>query len=232
MAGPIEFKYPEPVPSLSQLCALPFVASVDGYLAQTCCLSNTRVTLHRVLTRDGIAYLQQICTYAGPKEFDHGKAGRVFPANEGIIGKAFTERTIIRTRDHQNDEEWWENYRADREEVQDPRELRQVTSFLAVPLLDAPADAAVCVLYVEAGGLNVFTRGCGLQTVLGMCVGFCQLFDLLQGAPLPRMRNYPLPPGKPYLAQVNAYPRLQEAIKDPAAPRFRQLTSFNVAPSP
>lgn len=232
MAGPVEFEYPEPVPSISQLCALPFVASVAGYLTVTQNLSRSRATLHRVMTRDGKAYFQQLCSYAG-QEIDHSKSGRLFAVSEGIIGKAYSECAVMRTRHLRDDDEWWTNYRADRRLTGDTRkEAEQVVSFLAVPLLDKAGKSALCVLYVEADGLNVFTTGEALKAVLGMCDGFCRLLDEIDAKPLPRLRNYPLPAGTPYIATPTVFPTLQEAVKTPSPPQFKQLTSFNFAPSP
>ncbi|MBB5693533.1 hypothetical protein [Muricoccus pecuniae] len=243
MAGPAQYEHPEPVPTVSQLCALPFVAAVAGYLTDTvgCGSKATRVTLHRVMTRDHEAYLQQVCSYAGA-EFDHSKAGRLFNSTEGIIGKAFSERVIIRTRHLKDEKEWWLRYKEDRAAVSDTSgEVDQVLSYLAVPLLSSDAKLTVCVLYVEAGGLNVFTTNdqtttairptTALDTVLGMCGGYCRTLDNLAVRPLTRLRNYPLPAGKPVSGHVTAYPHLQEAISEPKPPRFDTLTSFNFAPT-
>lgn len=231
MAGPAQYENPEPVPPASQLCALPFAAGVAGYLTDALGLANSRVTLHRIMTRDEDAYLQQICSYAG-SDFEHSRAGRLFAVTEGIIGKAFSERAIVRTRHFDAENEWWSAYKADRVEVNDTTEaFRQVVSYLAVPFLAPAEDAVVCVLYAEAGGFNVFSQSDKLRVVIGMCEGYCRMLDALIGSPLPRVRNYPLPAGKPVCRTVNAYPRLQETVAEPRPPRFRFLRSFNFAPT-
>ncbi len=226
-----QYENPEPVPSVSQLCALPFVAAIAGYLTETAGCEHARVTLHRVMNRDKQAFLQQICSYAG-SALDHTKAGRIFAVSVGIIGKAFSERMIVRTRFQASEVDWWSSYRADRKEVGDTSaEVSQVLSYLAVPLLNAEGDDCVCVLYAEASGLNVFAAEVDLRAILGMCEGYCRVIDGLANTRLPRIRNYPLPVGTPINGNVTAYPRLQEAMKIPQPPRFRALTSFNFAPT-
>lgn len=232
MAGPAMYEHPEPVPPVSQLCALPFVAAVAGYLSSLPGVGAVRVTLHRVMTRDGHAYLQQVCSYAG-STFDHGLAGRLFPVTEGIIGRAFAELTTFRTRHYETEKSWRSDYLLDRADVgESGTELPHAKSYLAIPFLNADRHAAVCILYADVVGLSIFATGNTLQAILGLSNGYCRLLDELSTAPLPRIRNYPLPPGRPVSSADTGYPRLQEQVSDPEAPRFRSLTSFNFAPAP
>ena len=232
MPEPLSFEYPEPVPPVSQLCALPFVASVAGYLGSTLGVPDTRVTLHRSMTRDGRGYLQQLCAYPG-RELDHRTAGRIFAVTSGIVGKAFSTCRIVRTRSYGSEDEWRTDYDADRAALGEVgRPPTGALSYLAVPFLHPRGDAAVSVLYAEAGELNVFAEGKAFGVVLGMCEGFRDLMDGLSRSPLPRVRNYPLPPGRPFEAEDTAYERLQEVLDDPKPPVFQHLTSFNLAPSP
>jgi hypothetical protein len=226
------YENPEPVPPVSQLCALPFVATVAGYLNSLPKVGAVRVTLHRVMTRDGAAYLQQICSYAG-STFDHGLAGRLFPVTEGIIGKAFAERGTFRTKCYETEDLWRTDYRLDRADVgENGEEPAQAKSYLAVPFLNAAGDTAVCILYADVVGLGVFAAGDTLQIILGLSNGFCSLLDDLSKAPLPRIRNYPLPEGKPVTGSKTVYRRLQERVQNVESPRFQSLTSFNFAPAP
>lgn len=229
-AKPLRYEHPEPVPPPSQLVALPFVSSVAGYLDVTVGCSSVRVTIHRVMTRDGHAYLQQICSYAGG-DLDHSRAGRLFVVDEGIIGAAFSGRTIMRTRRYGDEAEWWTDYRADRIAVGDKRPApAEPISYLAVPFLDATGDAVVCVMYAEAGGLNRFVEAGGhLDAVLGMSAGYCRMLDGMSDRPLPRVRNYPLPAGRPVGGPSTLYPNLQEPVRDRKPPRLTRLTSFNFA---
>ncbi|RWF58944.1 MAG: hypothetical protein EOS50_01575 [Mesorhizobium sp.] len=232
MKKPLQYENPEPVPPVSQLLALPFVSAVAGYLVNTAGCGNVRVTLHRLLTRDGLSYLQQICSYAGDG-FDHAKAGRLFIADEGIIGAAFADKVIVRTRRYDNEADWWRDYREDRKQVNDQRpELEHPVSFLALPFLDAAGTAVACILFAEVGGLNGFAGGSSLDVVLGMSRGYIELLDNLASRPLPRVRNYPLPIGRPVGGFSTVYPRLQESVKDREPPRLAHLTSFNFAPAP
>lgn len=230
MRKPVQYEYPEPVPSASQLLALPFVAAVAGYLVEKVGCTSVRVTLHRVMTRDHYTYLQQICSYAG-HSFDHTKAGRIFIVDEGIIGKAFADGRIVRTGRYGDEKAWWRDYLADRAAVGDTRPLpTEPISFLAVPFVDA-TDAIVCVLYVEAGGLNLFVDGGHLGAVLGMSGGYCRLLDDIGVRPLPRVRNFPLPVGRPVTGIPTLFPHLQETVADPLPPRLSRLTSYNFAPT-
>jgi hypothetical protein len=60
--------------------------------------SHYRITLHRLLVLPGEQLLQQACEYVG-----HGllpsapTAGRTFPAENAMIGLAFTHKTAVRT---------------------------------------------------------------------------------------------------------------------------------------
>lgn len=230
MSKPVHYEYPEPVPPVSQLLALPFVAAVAGYLVQEVGCTSVRVTLHRVMTRDECTYLQQICSYAG-HGFDHSKAGRIFVVDEGIIGKAFADGRIVRTGRYENEDAWWRDYLADRSAIGDERPVpTEPISFLAVPFIDA-TNAVVCVLYVEAGGLNLFVDGGHLGTVLGMSGGYCGLLDDIAARPLPRVRNFPLPVGRPVTDIPTIFPQLQETLTAPLPPRLSRLTSYNFAPT-
>lgn len=233
MADPIDFEHPEPVPSASQLCALPFVSAVSGYLADFLGLSHVRATLHRVMSRDRLAYLQQLCAYAASADaLDHTNAGRMFASTDGIIGKAFRERAVVRTREFPDEQAWWTAYREDRAGIGETGEgSGHVLSHLAVPMLDKSGGNAICVLFVEAGKLNVFATADHLRAVVGMCHGFCRTLDGLARRPLPRVRNYPLPVGCPFTSKETVYTRLQEVLCEPEPPRFKLLTSLNFAPT-
>ena len=138
MPNPQTFEHSEPVPSVSQLCALPFVAGVTGYLVDTLGLPEVRATLHRNMTRDKTSYLQQLCAY-GPAEahLDHRTAGRIFTVTTGIIGEAYAKRRVVCTRRYASEGDWRADYQTDRErlgEVSTPED--GVRSYLAVPFLN------------------------------------------------------------------------------------------------
>lgn len=233
MPNPQKFEHPEPVPPVSQLCALSFVSGVTGYLVDTLSLPEVRVTLHRSMTRDGKGYLQQLCAY-GPVEasLDHRAAGRMFTVTTGIMGKAYADLRVVRTRRYASEKDWRAHHRADCEklgEVSTPED--RIRSYLAVPFLAPSGGTCVCVLYVEVSALNAFVEGNSLQGVMGMCHGFRRLLDGLDSSPLPKVRNYPLPQGEPFRAQQTVYPRLQEALDNLAPPQFEHLPSLNLAPS-
>ena len=220
---------PEPVPSVSQLAALPFVAAVAGYL--TSAGRPGKVTLHRVMTRDGQAYLQQICSYAGPT-MDHSSAGRLFPVSEGIIGKAFRERLTTRTKHYSTEQEWLADYMSDRQAVSDTGEAHaRPVSYLAMPFLNKRSGAPVCILYAQVDGLNVFVAEETMAAITALATGYCRFLDDLSTRPLPRIRNYPLLPGTPVAGADTVFPTLQETIKAPQPPCLTELASYNFAPT-
>ncbi|WP_430912165.1 hypothetical protein [Methylobacterium sp. sgz302541] len=234
MPGAINFEFPEPVPPASQLVALPFVGAVAGHLANAIGASRVRVTLHRAMDRDGQAYLQQLCAYATTEaRLEHRLAGRIFATTAGIMGKAFHDRRVVRTRELPDDAAWWAAYEADRAELGEMgRDTDQPLSYLAVPMLDATSTRSVLILYAEVGGLNHFSKRERVADVVAMCGGLCRILDGLVETPMPRFRNYTLPRGVPYGESETVYPRLQESIPDPAPPLFERLVSFNLGPAP
>ena len=56
------YRNPEPVPLVSQLAVLPFLSGVDGLLRENGEVAGLRITVHRVMSREGQGYLQQVLT--------------------------------------------------------------------------------------------------------------------------------------------------------------------------
>src|SRR5260370_39884554 len=89
----------EPVPSASQLATIPFLAAVHGLLTESQDVPGLRITMHRVVNREGQLYLQQVCGYVEKQGLEwRGKVGRTFPVSEGIMGAAFANGRIWRTK--------------------------------------------------------------------------------------------------------------------------------------
>ena len=88
--------HPEPIPGATQLAALPFLAAVDGYLCRETAPEALRLTLHRVMSRNGRGYLQQVVPYLGTLAYSPVSAGRVLPMTSGIIGRAYKDHQVIR----------------------------------------------------------------------------------------------------------------------------------------
>src|SRR5690348_8755724 len=92
-----QYRNPEPVPPVSQLAVMPFLAGIDGVLNREGV--GLRMTMHRAMSREGKGYLQQLCNYVGPEAREtRSGVGRMFPANYGIMGLAYERRTISRTK--------------------------------------------------------------------------------------------------------------------------------------
>ena len=107
--------------------------------------------------------LQQITeyvgdTYTGAKR--GRKAGRVFPAQSGIIGKALREKaTFIARRTFPDYESFIREMMTEWNYTElDARELNPaVNSWLAIPILSVD-DVVEAVLYVDSNGLEFFTQ--------------------------------------------------------------------------
>ncbi len=221
--------FPEPVPASSQLAVLPFLAAVEGYLLQSGSLDRLRLTCHRVMIREEVGYLQQLCTYLGTVKRDASGIGRIFPVSTGLMGEAALSREILRTRHYDRVDDLLRDLKSDLADTSDPRDLSNVPlSYLAIPLLGQNGDT-VLVLYADAFEFGLFADNKRVQTIKYMCDGFCRLYDWIEEAkPFRSVRNYPLPKGIPAMEAPTIFKRIQERFpfgKD--VPRFQRLDSFN-----
>lgn len=217
--------HPEPVPGASQLAALPFTTAVAGYLRNFGIDDRTRIVLHRTVSREGGEYLQQLSAYAG-QIYDPSSAGRMNAVTSGIIGKAYAQQKIIRTRRYADHDKLLQDLRDDMADVGDGRDIEQVArSYLAIPMI-SPIGAVAAILYADTFTVNAFASDERLNCIISMCREFCTLLDAITKQPLPGIRNYELSPGRPVEDLATMYPRLQEVLEDPP-PMFLHLRSFN-----
>ena len=221
-------EHPEPVPSATQLALLPFLATLAGYLRGADDVPKLRVTLHRVMDRDGERYLQQACAYLPIRESAPSNLiGRIFPVNFGIMGAAYETGKIWRTKHYPNAKSFKDDLIADMKDVDDERDPTTVaTSYLAVPLIGRK-DEAVLILYADCNELNFFADDTRISNVHNMCRGFCDLFDELQQKPFANLRNFPVAVGAPIQSERTKYPRIQQAFEPLKAPRFAKVSTFN-----
>lgn len=219
--------FPEPVPPASQLTVLPFLSAVHGLLAGDTENANLRITMHRVMSREGQGYLQQTCTYFGLTSYDQTKVGRMFTVDTGIMGAAFDKSKIQRTRHYQKITDLQADLRQDLKELGKEDEFDKIPlSYLAVPLL-GPGNKAVLILYAECNLLNFFANDNRLSQLTGMCNGFCRLIDWLNTEqPFDTLRNYPLEMEKLAYDRPTVFRRLQESV-DLEPPCFKSVTSVN-----
>jgi hypothetical protein len=217
----------EPVPFATQLAVFPFLAAVEGSMRKSGDVSGLRITIHRVMSREGVGYLQQICGYITEDGVDWGKAGRTFPVNEGIMGAAYETGHIWRTRRFPDSGVLTPLMQADMNRTGDRHDPKKVgISYLAIPFL-GPEREAILILYAECMQLNFFADDELIRNVVAMCKGFCKLFDWFQQAqPFHSLRNFPKPKGKPVRGTRTLYASIQEKI-DIEPPRFSTLPSFN-----
>lgn len=206
--------FPEPVPPASQMAVLPFLSAVEGLLSANP-VENLRLTIHRVMDREGQEFLQQVCPYLPLSDSSKASGGRTFAVNEGIMGAAYESQRLYRTRHYESDDAL-QLAMAD-----NPKNAR---SWIAVPFL-GPDDQVVLIFFAECNTLNYFADNDRVDQIVAMANGFCRLHDYLQDSPFANLRNFPLQKGKPNREGRGAF-GVQEPI-DVKLPKFRNLTSFN-----
>lgn len=217
----------ERVPSATQLALLPFAAAAWGYLRSHIDDDKLRLTIHRTMVRESLGYFQQACAYMGPRDQWKRQPGRIFELSSGIVGRAYKEKLIARTKRFDTVEQLKSDLRLD---LLDQNSLQTTDdiplSYLAIPFLGT-SNQAVLILYADSWMLNAFADNQIVSDVCNMCVGLCELYDRLQETPFPKLRNFPLAAGTPALDKETVYLRLQEVIKSPAPPQFQRIASFN-----
>lgn len=206
--------HPEPVPPASQMAVLPFLSAVEGLLSANP-VENLRLTIHRVMNREGQEFLQQVCSYLPLSDGTKASGGRTFPVNEGIMGAAYESRKLYRTRYHETEAALQQAMQAD---------LAKAKSWIAMPLL-GPEDRVVLIFFAECNTLNYFADNGRVDQIVAMANGFCRLHDYLQDSPFANLRNFPLQKGRPNRDGGGVF-GVQEPI-DVDLPKFRSLTSFN-----
>ena len=216
---------PEPVPAASQLAVLPFLDAVDGFLRAEAKEPGLRITLLRAMSRESQSYLQQLCGYLDDNGVEwRGKVGRTFPVNEGIIGAAYGDSHIWRTKSFSSKDMTVDFLRKEMKGKVDPESSE--ISYLAIPFLGPQSDP-VLVLYAACFELNFFADNDRIKKVVSMCDGFCKLFDYLQVDNFPNLRNFSLLRGKPTKGNPPVFTSIQEQVDGIDPPRFKNVTSFN-----
>lgn len=206
--------HPEPVPPASQMAVLPFLSAVEGLLSASP-VDKLRLTIHRVMYREGQEFLQQVCPYLPLTDASKASGGRTFAVNEGIMGAAYENKKLYRTRYEESDQALREGL---------DKDSAQAKSWIAIPFL-GPDDQVVLILFAECNTLNYFADAERINQMVAMANGFCRLHDYLHGSPFANLRNFPLQKGKPNRDGGGAY-GVQESV-DIALPKFHTLTSFN-----
>jgi hypothetical protein len=207
---------------------LPFLAAVEGYLRTDAEVPGLRMTMHRVMSRLGSQYLQQVSPYVGSGGVTgFEKAGRTFAVNEGIMGAAFETGRIWRTAHFDSLDALRAALQADMNDLGDTGPIADVAvSYLAIPLL-SENGFPVLVFYADCKSLNYFTDDERVTAIARMCQGFCRVIDDLQRSPVDKLKNFPLQEAEPYRGAPTVYRGLQEIFEGALAPRFAFLQSFN-----
>lgn len=219
---------PEPVPAASQLAVLPFLAAVNGFLREGVRVSKLRITVHRTVSREGSGYLQQVCSYLGEEGPTGQGMGRTFPVNEGIMGAAFENGRIWRTKSYPGVDALLPDLELSMRESGDDRPVDKVAlSYLAMPFI-GPENEVVLILYADCNEVNFFANNDRIRSVAAMCRGFCRLFDSLQTNPFSNLRNFPLQKGRPIAeSDRTVYKIIQESVTSIDPPKFNNVPSFN-----
>ena len=211
---------PEPVPAASQLAVLPFLAAVDGFLRAEAKEPGLRITLLRAMSRESQGYLQQLCGYLDDNGVEwRGKVGRTFPVNEGIIGAAYGDSHIWRTKSFSSKDMTVDFLRKEMKGKVDPESSE--ISYLAIPFLGPQSDP-VLVLYAACFELNFFADNDRIKKVVSMCDGFCKLFDYLQVDNFPNLRNFSLLRRKPTKGNPPVFTSMQEQVDGIDPPRIQE----------
>jgi len=184
--------------------------------------------MHRVMSRAGQGYLQQVCAYLGPSDPNwRTKVGRAFPVTQGIIGAAFKDACIWRTKSYQDISLLHADLANDAARNNETLDLSKAPiSFLAIPFIGA-SDQPVLILYGECAEFNLFADDAKIIDLRSMCVDFCQLLDWLEDQPFPNIRNYPLQKGVPVVDRETVYQSMQEPWRKLPAPKLVKVFSFN-----
>jgi hypothetical protein len=225
------YEYPqsEPVPPATQLAIMPFLAALSGSLACDGDATTLRVTIHRTMSREGKGYFQQVCGYfpiRDPSTWGD-KAGRILPVTAGIIGKAYADRRIWRTKHYSSDAALLRDLKKSMSETGEPGKPEDVPkSYVAIPFL-GPRHKVVLILFADCFELNFFADDTRIRQIASMCTGFCRLFDALQNSPFPNLRNFSLQTGQPAKETPTVYKWLQEAVDFVDPPEFKSVSSFN-----
>src|SRR5262249_48062005 len=157
-----------------------------------------------------------------------GKVGKKFPVDEGIMGAAFGNGRIWRTKSYPSRDKLMPDLERSMRLSGDKRDPNKVAvSYLAVPFL-GPQNQVVLILYAECNVPNFFADDDRVRRVAAMCRGFCRLFDWLQKDPLSNIRNFPLQKGQPITgSDRTVYEIIQESLGSIEPPRFSEVPSFN-----
>lgn len=220
------YGHPEPVPPASQLAVLPLIAAVDGFLRASGEVPGLRITIHRAMSREGEGYLQQLCAYVSEGDMQWKDVGRIFAANTGIIGAAYDNGCIWRTKQHPDIATLQAALSDAMPKAGDDKKPGTVAlSYLAIPFL-GPQKQVVLILYADCKALNFFSDDERINRVVDMCRGFCRLYDRLQKTPFPNLRNFPLQKGVPVSGNYKVY-AIQECLTAIDPPSFVEVKSFN-----
>jgi hypothetical protein len=122
--------------------------------------ANPPVTLRLAIHVPDNDMLQQVTEYIGvpPKR---GRVGRRFPANAGIIGRAYCENVVFVARRVNDDYEMYVqelikdwNFTPERAAFLNPG----VMEWMAIPFADPDQHRVAAVLYLDANKRNFFTE--------------------------------------------------------------------------
>lgn len=221
-------QFPEPVPTGTQLAALPFLSAIEGFLGASSNGRNFRVTMHRIMAREQHRYIQQICEYVGPGvDPTLQSAGRLFPQGTGLMGKTIEEQRVFRTKHYSSLYDLKQDLKFDLSDTGSKKAIEETAvSYLTIPFVGADGQT-VLVLYADSFQFNHFADDVLVENAVSMCRGFGRFLDwLTKDEPLENLRNFLTPEKQFKPGKQTAYNRLQEVF-DTDVPTLSALKSFN-----
>lgn len=215
----------EPVPDLSKLMALSFLAGISGALRAEEAVA-VRLTLHRVMTRGPSAYLQQICPYLPTSRFKESDAGRIFSVDEGIMGEAYSTCSIWRTKYYSSPDVFEGDLISARMAVGESADLPKARSWLAIPFIGQDGEP-VMILFAESERFNFFSSDDIVHGIIDACNGFSEFLNLMNHDGPDIAKNYPLDKGIPAKGKKTVYRGIHEKIANHQVKTRLAFRSYN-----
>jgi hypothetical protein len=161
-----------------------------------------RVTLlRRLVSGDQGVVLQQCCTYYPRHRYDRDVTREVIPTNVGVIGAAYGERKVIRTKKDCH----VSGLRNELKELHAPSSSREVgnpvASIAAIPLLTTKVAAGnalgiIGVLYMDSYKQDYFSEDSRLEVAAKMCDAFLATIASISGSSSGGLENLELGSGE------------------------------------
>jgi hypothetical protein len=211
----------EPVPAVTQIVILPFLAALQGFIQADDLEPDFRVTVHRTMVRGDQQFLQQVTPYIG---YQSGGGGRTFHTNTGVMGASYHSGKVFRTKHYSEESQLQADIAADQKDNDTTGVVPP--SYLSVPFIGVNGRP-VLVLYADSKRFNRFADDDLVRGIVSMCRGFAHFVTELQQAPIGAIRNFPLVEAGDAVGEPTVFKRIQEELDWINAPSIAPISSFN-----